>query len=136
MISCKNILYPINLNSKNHDPLAVALKMARSNKSRIHFLYVNDEQAGIRHPTDREDAVALKVKEVAQPELLEGLDIVYATDKGDLSEIVAEYCKKNGIDMIIAGHKHRGKLAAALFDSEEESLINAVNVPILLIPKP
>jgi len=131
----KNILFPINLDAKNLNYLIKVVEFASSFGGKLHFLYVNDEQAGYRHPTDREDAVALKVKSVVPESLLSGLDVIYATAKGDLGKEIAVYCRENHIDLIIAGHKRRSRLYGAIFDSPDVDIIDAVNVPILIIPK-
>lgn len=44
----------------------------------MHIEYVNDQGAGYRYPTDKEDAVALKVQEIAPRELLNSVNITYA----------------------------------------------------------
>ena len=92
-------------------------------------------QAGYRHPTDHEDEVALRVKEVVPAELLENQKIIYAVSKGSLDKEIMKYCGKNNIDLIIAGHKHRNKLYSLLFDSPDENIIDAINLPVLVIPE-
>jgi nucleotide-binding universal stress UspA family protein len=135
MIKYKNILYPINLDSKNHKIVSTAIEFANFFQSKIHFLYVNDEQAGYRRPTDREDNVSLKILEVVPKELLEKSNIIYATSKGDLGKEVKKYCNENNIDLIITGHKHHSKMYSSLFDSPDENIIDAVSVPVLILPK-
>ncbi|MBN1532870.1 MAG: universal stress protein [Spirochaetes bacterium] len=130
-----NILFPINLDSKNLSHLPKALELAKSLGSRIHFLYVNDPMAGYRHPTDREDAVSLKVRENASAELIDSMDVVYAVAKGNLDEEVKKYCTNNAVDLIVLGHKHRGKLYSSMFDSPDESIIDAIRIPVLIMPK-
>jgi nucleotide-binding universal stress UspA family protein len=135
MINFKNILYPIDLDSENVSSLVKALEFGQMFNARIHILYINDSQAGYRHPTDREDAVALKVKEITPDELLKNVKITYAVSKGDLATEIGKYCEKNHIDLIITGHKHRNKLYYALFDSPDEDIIDAINLPVLVIPE-
>jgi nucleotide-binding universal stress UspA family protein len=135
MLNFKNILYPIDLDSKNISSVVKALEFAQMFKSKIHILYVNDMQAGYRHPTDHEDEVALRVKEVVPPGLLENQKIIYAVSKGSLDREIVKYCEKNNIDLIIAGHKHRNKLYSLLFDSPDENIIDAINLPVLVIPE-
>ena len=65
MLNFKNILYPIDLDSKNISSVVKALEFAQMLNCPIHILYVNDMQAGYRHPTDHEDAVALRVKKLS-----------------------------------------------------------------------
>ncbi len=135
MLNFKNILYPIDLDSKNISSIVKALEFALMFNCPIHILYVNDIQAGYRHATDREDAVALRVREVASAELLENLKITYAVSKGTLDEEIIKYCEKNKIDLIITGHRHRSKLYSMFFDSPDVNIIDAVNLPVLIIPE-
>ena len=135
MLNFKNILYPIDLDSKNVSSVVKALEFAQTLKSPIHILYVNDMQAGYRHPTDHEDAVALRVKEIVPAELLENQKIIYASSKGALDKEIVKYCEKNNIDLIITGNKHRNKLYSLLFDSPDENIIDAINLPVLIIPE-
>lgn len=135
MLNFKNILYPIDLDSRNISSVIKALEFALMFNSPIHILYVNDIQAGYRHATDKEDAVALRVREVVPAELLENSKITYAVSKGDLDEEIVKYCEKNKIDLIIAGHRHRSKLYSMFFDSPDENIIDAINLPVLIIPE-
>ena len=86
MVTFKNILFPINLDSTNLSFVKKVLDIAQQLNGRLHILYVNDEQAGYRHPTDREDAVALKVQEAVPEDLLSKVSPVYAIAKGNLAE--------------------------------------------------
>lgn len=135
MLNFKNILYPIDLDSKNISSVVKALEFAQMLNCLIHILYVNDIQAGYRHPTDHEDAVALRVKEVVPAELLENQRIIYAVSKGPLDKEIMKYCEKNNIDLIITGHKHRNKLYSLFFDSPDENIIDAIHLPVLIIPE-
>jgi len=135
MLDFKNILYPIDLDAKNISSVVKALEIAQILNSPIHILYVNDIQAGYRHATAREDAVALRVREVAPLELIENLKITYAISKGALDEEIVKYCENNNIDLIITGHKHRNKLYSLFFDSPDENIIGAINLPVLIFPE-
>ena len=135
MLNFKNILYPFDLDSKNISSVVKALEFAQMLNCPIHILYVNDIQAGYRHPTDHEDAVALRVKEFVPAELLENQKIIYSVSKGALDKEIVKYCEKNNIDLIITGHRHRNKLYSLLFDSPDENIIDAINLPVLIIPE-
>ena len=135
MINFKNILYPIDLDSDNVSSLIKALEFAQMFNAQVHILYINDSQAGYRHPTDREDAVAIKVREIAPAELLKQAKITYAVSKGNLDSEIVKYSQENNIDLIITGHKHRNKLYYALFSSPDENIIDTINLPVLVIPE-
>ncbi len=135
MFQMKNILYPINLDSKNISPVLKAIEIAKMFNGNLHILYVNDMGAGYRYPADSEDAVSLRVKEIAPPELLSYKKIIYAVAKGKLEKELSDYCRKNKVDLIITGHKHRNKLYSMLFDTPDENIIDEINLPVLVIPK-
>lgn len=131
----QNMLYAIDLNDERITSIIFAVEFARLFNSRIHFVYVNDPQAGYRHPTDREDAVALKVKASVPEALLENMEVIYAASKGDTAEEVVKYAREHQIDLIIVGHKHRSKLYSSMFDSEDVNIIDEALLPILVIPE-
>lgn len=135
MFNFKNILYPIDLNSKNLFSLEKAFEFAQFFQCPLHILYVNDIQAGYRYPTDHEDAVALRVKETVSEAILENTNIIYAVSKGETAEEIFKYVHGNQIDLIIVGHKNRGKLYASVFDSTDIKIIDAASLPVLVIPE-
>jgi len=135
MLNFKNILYPIDLNSEKISSLETALEFARLLNGALHIFYVNDILAGYRHPTDHEDAVALRVKETVDASFLENVNIIYAVSKGETTEEIVKYAQDNQIDLIIIGHKHRGRLYASLFDSTDIDTIDKVFLPVLVIPE-
>ena len=135
MFPLKNILYPINLDSKNITTVVDALEFANMFGSKLHILYVNDPAAGYLYPADHEDAVSLRVQEIAPQNLLESVKIRYAASKGQLAAEVVKYCSENSIDLIIIDHKHRNKMYSMLFDSPDENIIDAIRVPVLVLPK-
>ena len=135
MIDFKNILYPIDLDAVSASSLTKALEFARLLQCPIHILYVNDVEAGYRHPADHEDTVALRVRELVSESLLENLDIIFSVSKGNIADEIARYAKANRIDLIITGHRHRGSLYAAMFDSTDVHLIDKVSLPVLIFPE-
>jgi len=135
MNNFRNMLYAIDLDAENITSLVDALEFAKLFNSRIHIMYINDLQAGYRHPTDHEDAVALKVRETAPEYLLEGMDIIYAISKGNTAEEIVKYANEHQIDLIMVGHKHRSKIYSSLFDSNDVNIIDNALLPVLVIPE-
>jgi nucleotide-binding universal stress UspA family protein len=131
----KKILCPIELDEAGKKPVSQALKIARQLNAEIHFLYINDRQAGYRSPFEHEDQVALTVKNIAPADLLEQLSITYTVSRGELADEVRKYAESNGMDLIITGHHHHGKWFSSLFDSGDVNIIDSVNIPVLVIPK-
>lgn len=135
MLSFNNILYAIDLDDERITSIFFALEFAQFFKSRLHILYVNDRQAGYRHPADREDAIALKVKGAVPEALLENMDIIYASAKGNIAEEIVNYTQKHRIDLIMAGHQHRSKLFSSVTDSADINIIDATLLPVFVIPE-
>ena len=79
--------------------------------------------------------MALKVKEAAPESLLENLKVVYAVSKGDTAGEIVRYAGENQIDLIVVGHKHRGKLYASMFDSTDVHVIDQAMLPVLVFPE-
>ena len=131
----RNMLYAIDLDAENISSVVYAMEFARMFKSRIHIVYVNDAQAGYRHPTDREHAVALRVKQAVPESLLENMDVIYASLKGNPADEIMRYAEEQKIDFILVGHKHRSTLYSTMFDSTDVNIIDAVMLPVLVIPE-
>ncbi|MBP7342380.1 MAG: universal stress protein [Smithellaceae bacterium] len=131
----RNLLYAINLDDERPSSMIFALECARLFKSRLHVVYVNDPQAGYRHPTDREDAIALKVRQAVPAALLEDVEIVYAAARGNAAEEIVKYAEAQDIDLLIVGHKHRSKLYSSMFDSTDVNIIDTALRPVLVIPE-
>lgn len=131
----RNMLYAIDLDADDIDSIIYALEFAQLFKSRIHVIYINDPQAGYRHPTDREDAVALRVKKSVPESLLQNVDIIYAISKGGVAEEIVRYAQENKIDLIMVGHKHRSKIYSAMFDTTDINIIDTALLPVLIIPE-
>jgi nucleotide-binding universal stress UspA family protein len=135
MLHFRNVLYPLDLDAETVSSLVTALEFVHLFQSKLHILYVNDIEAGYRHPADHEDAVALRVRKEVPERFLEGVEMVYATSKGDPAEEILKYAREHEIDLIIVGHKHRGKLYAYMFDSVDVNVIDRAFLPILVIPE-
>jgi|YelNatPaOPRAMG01_1025707.scaffolds.fasta_scaffold113086_1 nucleotide-binding universal stress UspA family protein len=135
MLNFRNVLYPMDLDAEAVSSVVTALEFARLFQSKLHILYVNDIEAGYRHPADHEDAVALRVRKEVPEHFLEGVEMVYATAKGDPAEEILKYAREHKIDLIIVGHKHRGKLYSLMFDLVDVQVIDRAFLPVLVIPE-
>jgi nucleotide-binding universal stress UspA family protein len=134
VLKFENILYAIDLDDDHVKSILTALEWAAFFQSRLHIVYVNDEMAGYRYPADHEDAIALKIRQIAPAGLLEKLTIVYAAVRGAAAEEIVRYAQKHVIDLIIVGHTHRSKLYSSMFDSTDVNIIDEALIPVLVIP--
>lgn len=131
----KNMLCALNLDDEANASLVFALEFAQMFQASLHVVYVNDAMAGYRHPADREDAIALKVKQTVPGELLDNANIVYGAARGDTAEEIVQYARMHQIDLIIVGHRHRGKLYSSLLDSTDVNIVDAADIPVLVVPE-
>ncbi|MBW2713223.1 MAG: universal stress protein [Deltaproteobacteria bacterium] len=135
MFDPKTILIPVEIDVDDFGWLSTALQFSRRVTADVYILFVNDSQAGYRHPAIDAEELEEKIREALEPEDLDGLSMHFLTSKGDLSSRVKEICVENQIDMIATGHKHHSRLYGRLFDTKDEEIIDTVSVPVLVIPK-
>lgn len=135
MFDPKTILIPVEIDIDDFNWLPTAFQFSRRLAASVHILFVNDAQAGYRHPTLEADDLEARIREHVDAKELEGLSIQFATSKGDVSTRVKEFCDEHQVDMLITGHKHHSSLYGLLFDTKDEGIIDAVELPVLVIPK-
>ena len=135
MFNPDTILIPVEIDVDNFHWLSKALQFSRRVTADVYILFVNDAQAGYRHPTISAEALEKKIRTHIDPKEFKGLSISFVIAKGDVSRCVKEFCVENKIDMIATGHKHHSRIYGSLFDTKDEGIIDAVEIPVLVIPK-
>ena len=65
-----------------------------------------------------------------------GVDAEGAVEYGNAVDTIADTAERIGADLIVLGHKNRGKLARWWSTSDEESLLERVNCSILVAEAP
>jgi len=135
MFNPDTILIPVEIDVDDFGWLPTALQFARRVTADVHFLYVNDPQAGYRHPTLYADDLEEKIRAAVDAKEFKGLKVDFATTKGGLEGRVKAYCNEHKIDMIVTGHKHHSRFYGSIFDTSDEEIIDAVEIPVLVIPK-
>ena len=135
MFNPDTILIPVEVDVDNFGWLPTALQFARRVTADVYIFYVNDPQAGYRHPTVDEDDLEERIRAAVDAKEFKGLKVEFATSKGNVASRVKAFCNENGIDMIATGHKHHMRFYGSLFDTKDEEIIDAVEVPVLVIPK-
>lgn len=130
----KQILCPVDIDNEDVHALEGACELARIHGSHLHFLYVNDVQAGYRHPTDNEESLALWIGKYLDAERLSTVEHIFATSKGDLGEEVAKYAQDNQVDLIVIGQSKHG-LLSAFIEEPDEQIIARSNLPVLMMPR-
>jgi nucleotide-binding universal stress UspA family protein len=135
MFNPDTILIPVEIDVDNFQWLSTALQFSRRVTADVYILFVNDAQAGYRHPAIDAEELEEKIRAQLDPKELTGLSVKFVIAKGDVSKCVKECCVENNIDMIATGHKHHSRIYGSLFDTKDEGIIDAVEIPVLVIPK-
>lgn len=135
MFNPDTILIPVEIDVDDFHWLSTALQFSRRVTADVYILFVNDAQAGYRHPTIDAEELEARIRVHLDPKELEGLSVKFVITKGDVSKCVKKFCNENNIDMIATGHKHHSRIYGSLFDTKDEGIIDAVEIPVLVIPK-
>jgi nucleotide-binding universal stress UspA family protein len=135
MFNPDTILIPVEIDVDNFHWLSTALQFSRRVTADVYIFFVNDAQAGYRHPAIDAEELEEKVRVHLDSKELTGLSVKFVVAKGDVSKCVKEFCNENNIDMIATGHKHHSRIYGSLFDTQDEGIIDAVEIPVLVIPK-
>lgn len=135
MFDPRTILIPVEIDADDFDWLSTALQFSRRVTADVYILFVNDAQAGYRHPGIDEEELEERIRASVAPDEFDGLSVQFVIAKGDVSSCVKNVCDEKQIDMIATGHRHHSRLYGHLFDTSDEEIIDAVEVPVLVIPK-
>lgn len=135
MFDPKNILIPVEIDVDNFGWLPTALQFSRRVTADVYIFFVNDAQAGYRHPGIDEEDLEEKIRGAVEPDELDGLSVRFVVAKGDVGSCVKSFCDEKQIDMIATGHKHHWRAYGHFFDTKDEEIIDTVEIPVLVIPK-
>ncbi len=136
MFDPRTILIPVAVDVDDFHWLTTALQFSRRVTADVYILFVNDAQAGYRHPAIEADELEERIRAHIAPKEFEDQIVHFVTTRGsNIGALVKEFCEEHQIDMIATGHKHHSRIYESLFDSQDEEIIDTVEVPVLVIPK-
>lgn len=142
----KNILVAINHEKNASLLLAKAEEFARSFKSKIWILHVNEPdpdsyiglEAGPQYAQDKR--VARRKKETELVRQLEAqlkerdINAQAVIIEGPTEKMIKQEVKQLNIDLLIAGHHKRNFFYQLFTGNIEQDLIEDLDVPVLLVP--
>ena len=131
----ETILIPVEVDVDDFGWLATALQFSRRVTADVYILFVNDAQAGYRHPRVDEEELEERIRASVDPGEFDGVSVRFNVAQGDVSSCVKKFCDEHRIDMIATGHKHHARLYGHFFDTGDQEIIDAVEIPVLVIPK-
>ena len=150
MISVQSILWPFDGSEHSIKALDIAVELAKQFKAKIHGLHVTgsmptlmmtgygDAQvAGFDIPlyeAELRQAAKKSLEQIVSDRVPEEVEIKTKIQTGVPKEIIADYARDNGIDLIVMSSHGRSGLSRAILGSVAEATIRTSTVPILVIP--
>ena len=135
----KNILVPIGTSPNSHETLQYAVDFATVFSADIYVMEVFSVAMGLGSLANIGEKVAKNVKEHLK-EVIEkvdskGVDIKFATYKGELSGGLNEIDKELGIDLMIIAPRSNDIKEELYLGPATGSIIKKTNIPALIVPK-
>lgn len=150
MISIKSILWPFDGSEQSEKALDTAVVMAKKFKAKIHGLHVVDsmpkllitgygdpEIAGFDLPlyeAELRQVARKSLEQTVADRVPEDIEVETKIITGVPKDIIADYAREHGIDMIVMSTHGRSGLSRVMLGSVAEATIRKSTVPILIIP--
>ncbi|MBF0530944.1 MAG: universal stress protein [Deltaproteobacteria bacterium] len=143
MIKFSKILFPVDLSEISSIIAPYVIEIADKLGAEIHILFVarsltfyRDLLVPASSIYDFEKEIAAggqsKLKDFVE-DAFKGRQVKVEIKRGDPSEIIMEYAKSMGMDMIVMGTHGRKGLDRVLFGSVAEAVVTKANVPVVTI---
>lgn len=119
------ILFPTDGSDHATAALSHAIEHADRYGATLDVLYAadGDDVDG----TDVVEAPAARARDA-------GLEVNTAVVKGPPDEVIVDYVEDRGVDMVVMGSQGRGGLDRLVVGSVTESVLRALDVPVLVVP--
>ena len=117
-----------------------AARLKNSFNAKLITVHVNDPHAGkmsMMMDSAGHDFTEKEIRNLfrnsGHEEIAKRMEVQILTGKAVHKEISKA---SQGIDLLILGHRKMNRFKDQFFDSEDEGIINTVNCPVLVVPKP
>lgn len=140
----KQILVPTDFSENAQHALDYAVELAQRCSAKLHLLhtpviptyllmdlsYSPGPEAVTRILNDSQDALDKQAKTVADA----GVEYFTAIREGTVHEVISEYAREHGVDVVILGTHGRSGVSKLMYGSVTERVIKTVHTPIIVIP--
>jgi nucleotide-binding universal stress UspA family protein len=145
-MNVQNILVPIDFSKCSKNALRIAIQIAKKNRAKIHM--VNAIHVHTPHPdlaagslieniiSDYESQVQLSFDEL-DSEVVELKDVPHEADRflSYVTDAILSEIESKSIDLIVMGTRDHHKKIDHLVGTNATDVIEAANIPVLVIPE-
>tara|TARA_B100000959_G_C14800991_1_gene549728 strand:+ start:374 stop:793 length:420 start_codon:yes stop_codon:yes gene_type:complete len=136
----KNIMVALSGKGDETPVIDEVARLKNSFNAKLIAVHVNDPHAGkmsmmmdsVGHDFTEEEIRDL-FRNAGHEEIAKRMEVQILTGKLVHKEISKA---AQSIDLLILGHRKINRFKDQFFDSEDEGIINTVNCPVLVVPKP
>ncbi len=140
----KQILVPTDFSENARHALDYAIELAKRSSAKLHLLhtpviptyllmdlsYSPGPEAVTRILNEAQDAL----DEQAQLVAAAGVEHFTAIREGTVHEVIRDYAREHGVDVVIVGTHGRSGMSKLMYGSVTERVIKTVHTPIIVIP--
>ena len=131
-----SIVCPVDFSEASKRSLDVASKLARSNGAKVYIVHV-EEPASLVHPGlfGGLPPVTMPSRRRLNSTLPTATEVKFEHDLliGDPVEMIVEFAKTNGADLIVMGTHGNTGIVRALLGSVAEGVVRRAHIPVLTL---
>jgi nucleotide-binding universal stress UspA family protein len=150
----KKILFPVDIQEINPDSIGKVIDIAKSFSAKIIFMHVqpyptlpmqDDGTMMTSIAVTDEYLDAISGADISPDRLVSAIELAFPQVKtcncefrmlrGLLAETVAEVTIKDSVELVVTEHRHVHGAYHWLFRSNDENILQRVNVPVLVLPR-
>jgi nucleotide-binding universal stress UspA family protein len=151
MFSVKSILWPFDGSEESRKALETAVVLASQFKAKIHGVHVINSLPTLSTAAYRDTRLAgfdqplyeaqlrksskVALEQAVAERVPEGIEVETRLETGIPKDIIADYARDHGIDLIVMSTHGRSGMSRIMLGSVTESTIRTSSVPILVIPR-
>lgn len=137
-----NILCPTDYSKRSNHAIEFAVFVANQMSAQLHIVNAYDFVPGASSVDYVRDVIK-KTSQEKMGTLITGLSGLIATDllpmshieEGNPLDVIKRYVEENDIDLIIMATQGVNSLKSVLFGSVTKTLLSAVEIPVIVVPK-
>ncbi len=123
------LLLCLDLEAGSEELALYAAQYVRSMDRTLHVLYVLPERS-----TETEEAALKRLKDLTDRTLAGVKPGPLVVRRGGVEEQIVDYVKKEGVDIVILGHRHRATRERIYVGSTVRTVISLAPGPVLVVP--
>jgi len=138
------ILVPTDFSENAREALSYAIELAKRCSAKLHLLhtpviptyllmdlsYSPGPEAVTRILNSAQEALDKQAKSIADA----GVEHFAAIREGTVHEVIRDYAKEHGVDLVVVGTHGRTGVSKLMYGSVTERVLKTVHTPIIVVP--